>query len=175
MELCDWPQKHMESLAHFYFNIELKPMQSQPNNERVLITYQAKVRWQWHDDLTRGQGFNITPMNQKLLSTMAEEVWDVVKLDAIRKVSNPSLPSFSRDTHWQSPPPHPSSNPLDQHLPCHHHMPYHNALAIPCQHRHTMPLPSLMPFTYAIPMPHQPCHCHMPLMPTMHSLACFPL
>ena len=99
MELCDWPWKHMESLTHFYFNIELEPMQSRPNSERVLITYQAKVRQQWHDDLARGQGFSIMPINQKLLSMIAEEVWDVVRLDAIRKVSNPSLPSFSRDTH----------------------------------------------------------------------------
>ena len=26
MDLCDWPQKHIQSLAHFYFNIKLDPM-----------------------------------------------------------------------------------------------------------------------------------------------------
>ena len=28
MDLCNWPQKHVQSLAHFYFNIELDPMRS---------------------------------------------------------------------------------------------------------------------------------------------------
>ena len=26
MDLCDWPQKHVQSLTHFYFNIEIDPM-----------------------------------------------------------------------------------------------------------------------------------------------------
>jgi len=88
MDLCDWLQKHIQSFAHFYFNIELDPMCACPNGEKVLITYQAKVRRQWHDDLVRGQGFNIAPINQKLLSAVAEEVWDTVRMDAIRKVSS---------------------------------------------------------------------------------------
>ena len=87
MDLCNWPQKQVQSLAHFYFNIKLDPMQSCPNGEKVLIAYQARVRWQWHDDLSRGLGFNITPINQKLLSTVAEEVWDMIKSDVIKKVS----------------------------------------------------------------------------------------
>jgi len=87
MDQCDWPQKHVQSFAHFYFNIEIEPMHSQPNGKRVLIANQAKVRRQWHDDLARGQGFNIALINQKLLSTIAEEVWDSVRLEAIKKVS----------------------------------------------------------------------------------------
>ena len=87
MDLCDWPQKHVQSFAHFYFNIEVDPMCSQPNGERILIAYQAKVRRQWHDDIARGQGFNIAPINQKLLNTVAEEVWDTIRVDAIKKVS----------------------------------------------------------------------------------------
>jgi len=95
MDQCDWPHKHVQSFAHFYFNIEIEPMCSQPNGERVLIAYQAKVRRQWHDDLARGQGFNIAPINQKLLSTIAEEVWDSVRLEAIKKVSKTPLLSLS--------------------------------------------------------------------------------
>ena len=128
MDLCDWPQKHVQSLAHFYFNIELEPMRSHPNGEKVLIAYQARVRRQWHDDLSRGLGFNIAPINQKLLSTVAEEVWDMIKLEAIKKVSDiPSLfpSSFSNGPY----PPTPPSNP-SPHLtlaiiamPCHHAAP----------------------------------------------------
>ena len=92
MDLCDWPQKHVQSLAHFYFNIELEPMWSHPNGEKILITYRARFWRQWHNDLSRGLGFNITPINQKLLSMVVEEVWDMIKLEVIKKVSDiPSL------------------------------------------------------------------------------------
>ena len=87
MDLCGWPLKHTQSFAHFYFNLELDPMHAHPNSEKVLIIYQAKVRRQWHDDLSRGEGFNIAQVNQKLLSAVAEEVWDAIRTDAIKKVS----------------------------------------------------------------------------------------
>ena len=96
MEICDWPQKHTESFARFYLHLELDPMHSRPNGEQVLLAYQAKVRHQWHEDITQGQGFNIAQINHMLLSTIAEEVWDTVHLDAMRKVSNLSLPSWDR-------------------------------------------------------------------------------
>ena len=91
MDLCDWPQKHVQSFAHFYFNIEIDPMHSRPNGERILIAYQAKVRRQWHYDISRGQGFNIAPINQKLLSTVAEEVWDAIRVDAIKRSASISI------------------------------------------------------------------------------------
>ena len=62
-------------------------MRARPNGEKVLILYQAKVRRQWHDDLSRGEGFNISQINQRLLSAVAEEVWDTIRTDAIKKVS----------------------------------------------------------------------------------------
>ena len=87
MDLCGWPPRHSQSFAHFYFNLELDPMHARPNGEKVLILYQAKVRRQWHDDLSRGEGFNISQINQRLLSAVAEEVWDTIRTDAIKKVS----------------------------------------------------------------------------------------
>ena len=87
MDLCGWPSRHTQSFAHFYFNLELDPMRARPNGEKVLIIYQAKVRRQWHDDLSRGEGFNISQINQRLLSAVAEEVWDTIRTDAIKKVS----------------------------------------------------------------------------------------
>ena len=89
MELCNWPPKHIDSFARFYLHLELDPMRSHCNREWVLITYQAKVRCQWHDDIARGQGFNIAQINQRLLATVVKEVWDAICLEAIRKVSEP--------------------------------------------------------------------------------------
>ena len=127
MDLCNWPQKHVQSLAHFFFNIELDPMRSRPNGEKILIAYQAKVRQQWHNDLSRGLGFNIAPINQKLLSTVAKEVWDTIKLDAIKKVSallhpfnsllNVSVPSHLTPFHL-----------FARCLPCRHAMPSYHSL-----------------------------------------------
>ena len=87
LEVCGWPPKHVQSFTLFYFNLELEPMCSRPHGEKVLTIYQAKVRRQWHDDLAQGKGFNIMQINQKLLSAVAEEVWDTVRTDAIKKVS----------------------------------------------------------------------------------------
>ena len=87
LEVCGWPPKHVQSFALFYFNLELDPMHSRPHGEKVLTIYQAKVRRQWHDDLAWGEGFNIMQINQKRLSAVAEEVWDTVRTDAIKKVS----------------------------------------------------------------------------------------
>lgn len=98
MDFCDWPQKHVQSFAHFYFNLELEPIRSRPHGEKVLIVYQAKARRQWHDDLSRGLGFNIAPINQKLLSAVAEEVWDMVRMDSIKKLDAIALsPALGRD------------------------------------------------------------------------------
>ena len=87
MELCNWPPKHIDSFAIFYLHLELDLMCSCPNGEWVLLAYQAKVRRQWHDDIAHSQGFNIAQINQRLLATVAKEVWDVIRLEAVRKVS----------------------------------------------------------------------------------------
>ena len=96
MELCNWPPKHVSSFARFYLHLELNLMCLCPNGERVLLTYQATVRHQWQDDIAQGQGFNIAQINQRLLTTVAKEVWDAICLEAVRKVSVFSLTcSFS--------------------------------------------------------------------------------
>ena len=89
MELCNWPLKHIKSFAGFYFHLELNPMCSCPNGEQALLAYQVKVQHQWHKDIARGQGFNIAPINQKLLATVTKEVWDTIHLEAIKKINIP--------------------------------------------------------------------------------------
>ena len=164
MDLCDWPQKHVQSLAHFYFNIELEPMRSRPNGEKILIAYQARVRRQWHNDLSRGLGFNIAPINQKLLSTVAEEVWDMIKLEAIKKVSDiPSLfpSSFLTVLTPYSPPfnPSPRSTLAIITMPCHHATPTSLPRLMVCPALSGIPLMSCsttaMPFKLLTTMPRQ--------------------
>ena len=88
MELCNWPPRHIDSFTRFYFHLELDPMRSCPNGEHVLLAYQAKARCQWHEDIACRQGFNMAQINPKLLATVADEVWDMIHLESVKKVSN---------------------------------------------------------------------------------------
>ena len=163
MDLCDWPQKHVQSFAHFYFNIEVDTMHLWPNREKILIAYQAKVRRQWHDNIARGQCFNIALINQKCLSTVAEEVWDSVRVDAIKNVSQYFTNFMSHSNILP-----PSSSTLCLPKPCH--------IAMPCHHTipHHTTMPHVPPNCYTTPgntLPHQhprqlPWHA-MPITPAM--------
>ena len=88
MEICEWPRKHIDAFTLFYFNLEIDEMRLRTHGERILLAYQAIVRRQWHEDLTRGKGFNIAAVNQKLLSSVADEVWDSIRTESIKQISN---------------------------------------------------------------------------------------
>jgi len=143
-------------------------MCSCPNREKVLLTYQARVRCQWHDDLTRGQGFNIAPINQKLLSTIAEEVWDTVRTDVIKQVSTYSKNFSTYSERPLSPSPHlnhPSPDLLHA-IPRHFAKPCHFAM-----HCH-FAIPAMLP-----PPPYcHPCHTAMTLtnLDTSHPMPKMP-
>lgn len=138
MGFCDWPQKHIQSFAHFYFNLELEPIRSRPNGEKVLIVYQAKARRLWHDEISRGPGFNIAPINKTLLSTVAEEVWDMVRLESIKKVSfPPPSPQAFQHALTASTHPSPCSSPpfsFTSAMPCHPATSRH----LPCSKNNTI-------------------------------------
>ena len=178
MELWNWPSKHVDSFARFYLHLELDPMRSHPNGERVLLAYQAKVWHQWHDDIAWGQGFNIAQINQRLLATMVEEVWDAIRLEAVRKVSFFSNMLFSLPCWQVFPLTSPSSSSfhtLPLPLPCHPFAETPCPLPSPtlpsCQHilpcmrlcMSTANTATPNPECYAN-TPAMPCHCHtMPL------------
>lgn len=139
MEICEWPRKHIDSFTLFYFNLEINEMCSQTHRERILLAYQARVRRQWHEDLMRQKGFNITIINQKLLSSVAEEVWDSICTESIKQVSDiltssssfcqltNTLPSFtSHFVYATSAYLHPCQH---KHMPC-HAMPNANATSL---------------------------------------------
>jgi len=160
MELCNWPPKHVESFARFYFHLELDPMRSRPNGERVLLAYQAKVRRQWHEDIARGQGFNIAPINQKLLATVAEEVWDAIRLEAVKKVSKYQytfLRSLANVFYFLFP-------PLFFVVPtiCHCH----------CHRITTLPITNYMPTLPTTTSCHTPCHAIKLLIQILSTTPC---
>lgn len=87
MTLAKWPDRHVTALANFFIQLEMSPMRWRPHGERILLFYQAKVRREWHDSLKRDQGFNIGNINDSLMRTISDEVWETIRGDGQREVS----------------------------------------------------------------------------------------
>ncbi|EPQ50081.1 hypothetical protein GLOTRDRAFT_25457, partial [Gloeophyllum trabeum ATCC 11539] len=83
MEATQWSEAHRTALANFYWNLTNHPYRTRPYGETALITYQARVRRHWHDSLKQGKGYNISGVNNNLLSSINDEVWDKHKRDAL--------------------------------------------------------------------------------------------
>ena len=173
MEICSWIQKHIQSFAHFYFNLELDLMHARPNGEKVLIIYHARVRRQWHDDLSQGQGFNIMQINQKLLSAVTEEVWDTIRTEAIKKVSTPSKPHLTHAKSLFSLPHYslahlicPQTNAFCHTMPFYHvHM---------CTTQKPLPKKKKKKNCHAISQISQTMPCHIPNTPSIHNRHAMP-
>jgi hypothetical protein len=88
-----WPQKHAEALTHFFIALEASPFRSQANGEKILITYQAQVRRHWHDRLKQegDGGFNIALIDNGLLESISNEIWDIVYADNKKEARSPIM------------------------------------------------------------------------------------
>ena len=67
---CGWAQKAVMVLAQFFMNLEVHHYHQRAYGEHALLTYQAQVRHNWHDQLKLGNGFNIAIINETLLQSM---------------------------------------------------------------------------------------------------------
>jgi len=83
-----WPAKHIDTLAHFFIALKSSLFRVRTHGEKILITYQSRVRRHWHDQLKSetGDGFNIALINNGLLESISNKIWD--KVHARREVSN---------------------------------------------------------------------------------------
>ncbi|KAJ7926561.1 hypothetical protein B0H13DRAFT_1599493, partial [Mycena leptocephala] len=87
MEKHDWSRDSLRTLAAFWYNLELHPQHIKPSGERILLTYQAKVRLEWHDALDVDEGFDISEINETLMRSIGDDIWDEIRYDGIRQVS----------------------------------------------------------------------------------------
>lgn len=87
-----WPDKHINALAEFFWNLENHPARSNPNGDAVALQYAARIRRQWHDDLKNntGKAFNIAIINENLMNSMMFEVNASIQTKVMRKVSIPA-------------------------------------------------------------------------------------
>ncbi|KAJ6510710.1 hypothetical protein C8R45DRAFT_814545, partial [Mycena sanguinolenta] len=87
MEKHDWSRDSLRTLAAFWYNLELHPQRIKPSGERILLAYQAKVRLEWHDALDADEGFDISEINETLMRSIGDDIWDEIRYDGIRQVS----------------------------------------------------------------------------------------
>ncbi|KAF8814160.1 hypothetical protein BYT27DRAFT_7082828, partial [Phlegmacium glaucopus] len=87
MSKLSWPEKHINTLTHFYFKLEDHPMCLRPNSDKILLIFQAVIRREWHDALERKEGFNITNINKATLRTIADKYHDKKRAEGMIEVS----------------------------------------------------------------------------------------
>jgi len=186
-----WPNKHINTLAEFFWNLENHPIRTNENSDTIALLYAVRIHRQWHDDLKSNSGttFNIAIISDALLTSIAFELNMNCQAKTSRKVHSPFfIPTTV--------PCSPLSFPLLPHLP----LPTYHFLSLPparCRshpllhRRHAptrTPLPSLplpggrgvprvpelplplVPFAPAQRLPLRPTHGQMSQLPLCVSL-----
>jgi hypothetical protein len=88
MTKYQWPAKAIMAFAQLFTQLELHPFRQREYGERALITYQARVRREWHDQLKLGSAFNVERMNEDLLQSIYRELLDKAQLLSLKEVSS---------------------------------------------------------------------------------------
>jgi hypothetical protein len=75
-----WPQTHIDALALFFWHLENHSIWNNSElSNLVVLHYASQVRLDWHNRLKRDEGFNIGIINENLLWSINEEIWDRVR------------------------------------------------------------------------------------------------
>jgi hypothetical protein len=75
-----WPQPNIDALSLFFWHLENHSIRNNSEiGDMVILTYASRVRQDWHDCLKRDEGFNIGNINENLIRTINEELWDKVR------------------------------------------------------------------------------------------------
>lgn len=91
MTRCQWPNEAIGALADFFTHIDGHPFRLREYGEQALLTYQARVRQNWHDSLKQDSAFDIALFNEELLQSIYREVVDKAHVQSVNEVSFPSL------------------------------------------------------------------------------------
>lgn len=86
MTTYQWTAKAINAFAQLFTQLELHPLRQRDFGERALITYQARVRREWHDQLRSAPAFNIGVMNENLLQGIYRELLDKAQIRSLSEV-----------------------------------------------------------------------------------------
>ena len=84
-----WSDKAINAFAQLFTQLEMHPLRQREFGERALITYQARVRREWHDQLKLGSAFNVGLINEDLLQSIYKELLDKAQVLSLKEVSLP--------------------------------------------------------------------------------------
>ena len=73
-KLASWPEKHLNALLLFYWNLENHSIRSVARGDEIILTYASRICRHWHDDLKTGTAGNIAVINAHLIQTIGFEV-----------------------------------------------------------------------------------------------------
>ncbi|KAG2100881.1 hypothetical protein BD769DRAFT_1676888 [Suillus cothurnatus] len=99
--MAKWPQTHLDALVLFFWHLKNHAIRNNSEiGDMVILHYASCVHLNWHDQLKRDEGFNIGIINETLLRTINEEIWDQIRsktllLKLTKKFSLPNLNPLS--------------------------------------------------------------------------------
>ncbi|KAG2028865.1 hypothetical protein BDR07DRAFT_1383456 [Suillus spraguei] len=75
-----WPQANIDALSLFFWHLENHPIRNNSDiGDLVVLHYASRVRQDWHDRLKRDEAFNIGVLNENLIRSINDELWDKVR------------------------------------------------------------------------------------------------
>jgi hypothetical protein len=87
MTKYQWPDKAIVALAKNFTHLEVHAYRKREYGEQALLTYQARVRRNWHDVLKQNTAFNIALFNDNLLQSIYKGVVDKAQVQPLNEVS----------------------------------------------------------------------------------------
>ncbi|KAG8214776.1 hypothetical protein J3R82DRAFT_9911 [Butyriboletus roseoflavus] len=86
-----WPDKHVNALAEFFWNLKNHSMHVNENGDLIALHYAFCIHRQWHDELKSNSGntFNILIINDNLMNSIAFEMNSNIQAKVSHKVNLP--------------------------------------------------------------------------------------
>lgn len=82
-----WDHKHVDALALFFINLDNHPSIITPEGKQALVWYQAHAREDWHRKLGTADAFDISVLNDTLLSSFKKKADDASVQNNVALVS----------------------------------------------------------------------------------------
>ncbi|KAG0697775.1 hypothetical protein DFH29DRAFT_984121 [Suillus ampliporus] len=89
-----WPQSNIDALSLFFWHLENHLIRNNSDiGDLVVLHYASRVRQDWHDHLKRDNAFNIGVLNENLIRSINDELWDKVRSAKMSQVGSSKFES----------------------------------------------------------------------------------
>ncbi|KAN0078025.1 hypothetical protein V8E55_010082 [Tylopilus felleus] len=101
-----WPEKHVNALAKFFWNIENHPICDNLNSDPIALHYASRICHRWHDDLKNNSGkiFNVSLINENLMNSIVFEINSSIQNKVVQKVCFIPINPITTVNHLYPPP-----------------------------------------------------------------------